>query len=462
MVVRAQVQSVVAGNTAFAQDLYGQLATNQGNLFFSPYSISTCLGMTYEGAAGSTEAQMSEVLGFGTNQQQFASLFGELQSDLEATEATNAIELNIANVLWTQEGFPFLPSFIETATNQYQANVNQVDFANAPGVTTEINNWVAQKTQNKIQNILAPGSVAGNTVLVLANAIYFLGTWTESFAVSNTTIAPFYLSTNSQVSVPLMHQLAPNIVGEQTSGIPFNYMQSSNFQAIELPYGTNQDSMLILLPSQVDGLAQLEKQLSPAFLSNVLAQMSPQSVEVYLPRFTLGSFFDLSGTLAAMGMPDAFTPYVANFSGMDGALDLYISFVVHKAWVQVNETGTEAAAATVVGVGATVVGLGPPVFRADHPFLFFIRDTQSGSLLFMGRVADPSQSGGAAPQLTFGLTDSKLKISWPYPSTGWTLRQNGDLTTTNWTSSSGVANDGTNNSITITPASGSMFFRLSQ
>jgi serpin B len=299
-------------------------------------------------------------------------------------------------------------------------------------------------------------------VLVLANAIYFLGTWTESFAVSNTTIAPFYVTSNSQVQVPLMHQLAPNIPGQQTTGIPFNYMGTSNFQAIELPYGTNQDSMLILLPSQVDGLAQLEQELSPAFLSNVLAHMSPQYVEVFLPRFTLGSFFDLSGTLAGMGMLDAFTPNVANFSGMDGAQDLYISFVVHKAWVQVNEAGTEAAAATLVGIGATVVGLGPPQFRADHPFLFFIRDTQSGSLLFMGRVADPSQSGAAAPQLTFGLTGNKLKISWPYPSTGWALLQNSDLTTTNWTPSSGIANDGTNNSITITPSSGSRFFRLSQ
>ena len=459
MAVTAQVQSVVAGNTAFALDLYGELATNQGNLFFSPYSISTCLGMTYAGAAGSTEAQMAEVLGFGTNQQQFASLFGELQSDLAATQETNVIQLNIANVLWIQEGFPFLPAFLGTATNQYQANVNQVDFAEAAAVTEEINNWVAQKTRNKIQDILAPGSITANTVLVLANAIYFLGTWTESFAVSNTVNAPFYLSTNSQVEVPLMHQLVPTSGG----GIAFNYMQTGDFQAIELPYASNQDSMLILLPSQVDGLAQLEQQLSPAFLSNVLAQMTPQSVEVYLPRFTLGSFFDLSGTLAAMGMPDAFTPEVANFSGMDGAQDLYITFVVHKAWVQVNETGMEAAAATVVGIGTTVVGPPPPLFRADHPFLFLIRDTQSGSLLFMGRGANPSPSAGAAtPQLTFGLTGNKLKISWPYPSTGWTLRQNPDLTTTNWTPSSGIGNDGTNNSITITPSQGSMFFRLSQ
>ena len=160
MAATAQVQSLVASNTTFALNLYSQLATNSGNLFFSPYSISTCLAMLYAGASGNTEQQMSQVLGFGTNQQQFASLFGQLQAELEADQQTNAIELNIANALWTQEGFPFLPSFLETATNQYQANVNQADFAtDADAATQAINNWVAQETQNKIQNIVPPGFI---------------------------------------------------------------------------------------------------------------------------------------------------------------------------------------------------------------------------------------------------------------------------------------------------------------
>jgi serpin B len=459
----AQLQSLVASNTAFALNLYGQLATNQGNLFFSPYSISTCLAMTYAGARGETAAQMAQVMGFGTNQPQFASLFGQLLSEIEADQQTNALELNTADALWIQEGYPFLPSFLETATNQYQANLNQVDFGTeAAAATQDINNWVAQETQNKIQNILPAGSINASTRLVLVNAIYFLGVWTEAFAVSNTLTQPFYLSTNSQVQVPLMHQFVPTIMGG--SGLAFPYMESRNFQAIELPYASNQVSMVILLPSQVDGWRQLEQQLSPAFLSAVLAQMSPRYIDIFLPRFTLESSFDLSETLENMGMPDAFAPGAADFSGIDGAQDLVISDVLHKAWVAVNEAGTEAAATTVTIVTPTV-GLMSPVFRADHPFLFFIRDTQSGSLLFLGRVANPSPSvANAAPALHLSLTPSgqSLNISWPYPSTGWTLRQNPDLSTTNWTPSGGITNDGTNNFLSISTQAGALFFRLSQ
>ena len=460
MAVTAQVQSIVASNTAFALNLYGQLATSPGNLFFSPYSISTCLAMTYAGASGDTEAQMSDVLGFETNQQQFASLYGQLQAELESDQQTNAIELNIADALWTQEGFPFLSSFLETATNQYQANINQINFSTEAGLAIqEINDWVAQETQNKIQNILAPGSINGSTRLVLANAIYFLGAWTASFEVTNTSIQPFYLSSSNAVAAPLMYQPPPSSYGGRLNGI--NYMSAGNFQAVEMPYGSNQLSMVILLPNQVDGLGQLEQELSPAFLSGVLAGMSPGNIAVYLPRFTLESSFELSDTLADMGMTDAFESGIADFSGIDGANDLSISAVFHKAWVQVNEAGTEAAAATVVIVPATIAPPPPAVFRADHPFFFFIRDTQSGSILFLGRLANP---GNSAPisALTVKPSGNTFKISWPSLFRGWSLVQNSDLTMTNWTLVGGISNDGTNNSITITPSAGNVFFRLRQ
>jgi serpin B len=465
----AQVQSVVAGNTAFALNLYGQLASAPGNLFFSPYSISTCLAMLYAGASGNTEQQMSQVLGFGTNQQQFASLFGRLQVELATDQQTNAIELDIANALWTQEGFPFLSSFLETASNQYQANLNQADFVNSSDAARQaINDWVAQETHDRIQNILAPGSLNSQTRLVLANAIYFLGVWTEAFALTNTSTQPFYLSSNHEVEVPLMCQPSP-----PGSGVKFRYMRNyaygiqvpaptNGFQAIELPYASNQVSMLILLPSQIDGLGQLERQLSPAFLSNVLAQMVQQPVEVFLPRFTMASSFDLTTTLAALGMPDASTAGLADFSGIDGRQDLYLSHLFHKAWGQVNEAGTEAAAATIGVVGTTAFPEdGPPVFRADHPFLFLIRDTQTGSVLFLGRLTNPSASAApAARTLTVTPSAGCLKISWPASLTGLTLRQSTDLT--HWTASTGVSSDGTNNSITInTSPSGSRFFRLS-
>ena len=465
MVGTPQVQSVVDGNTAFALNLYSQLATNSGNLFFSPYSISTCLAMLYAGASGNTEHQMSQVLGFGTNQQQFASLFGQLQKELGADQQTNAIELHIANALWVQEGFPVLPSFLETATNQYQANVGQADFVTeGDAVRLEINNWVAQETRNKIQDILPPGSLNAETRLVLANAIYFLGAWTISFAETSTSTRPFYLSSTNLVKVPLMHQSFWIFDGDGNE-ITFNYMDNwgggysiptNGFQAIELPYGSNQLSMVILLPSQIDGLGRLEQQLSPAFLSNVLGQMRPYQVEIYLPRFTVDSSFNLGNTLAAMGMPDAFTPF-ANFSGIDGGQDLYVSFVLHKAWVEVNEAGTEAAAATV----GPIAGIPPPIFRADHPFIFLIRDTRTGSLLFLGRLTNPDSSAPpATPALTVTPSAGGLTISWPASLTGLRLRQSSDLA--NWTASTGVSNDGTNNFITITASqSRSLFFRLS-
>jgi serpin B len=464
----AQVQSLVASNTDFALNLYSQLGTNAGNLFLSPYSISTFLAMTYAGARGDTEAQMSQVLGFETNQQQFASLFGELQDELEVDQQSSSVQLKIANALWTQIGFPFLPSFLETATNQYQASVSQTDFAtNAAGATQAINDWVAQETDSKIQNIVPPGAINADTVLVLANAIYFLGAWTYSFEVTNTTTEPFYLSSTNQEDVPLMYQPAwTGPLGLIPVTPQFDYLETNDFQALDLPYGTNEvASMLILLPSQIDGLSQLEQQLSPAFLSSVLAQMSPQYVNVFLPRFTLESFFSLSNTLANMGMPDAFTPGVADFSGIDGMDDLFISFVLHKAWGQVNEAGTEAAAATLGGSQGNGVGIVSYTFRADHPFVFFILDNQTGTILFMGRLADPGQSAPTSmpiPQLAITQSGNSLKIAWPFPSTPWTLRQNPDLTTTNWTPTGGISNDGTNNFITITPSAGNLFFRLNQ
>jgi len=375
-----QLQSLVEGNTAFGLNLYGELATNSGNLFFSPYSVSTCLAMTYAGARGETEEQMAQVLGFGSNQQQLSSSFGELQRDLEETR--KGVTMDIANALWTQKGYPFLPAFLETASGQYQASAKQADFVTgANAATAAINRWVAQKTKDKIQDILPSGILNPDTRLVLANAIYFKGPWAKPFEKNGTSTQPFYLSGTGQVGAPLMQKFDT-----------VNYMETGDFQAVELPYRGNRLSMVILLPRQVDGCGQLEEQLAPAFLSSTLAQMTNQDVQIFLPRFTLGSHFDLADTLAEMGMPDAFQ--TADFSGMDGTTNLFISHVFHKAWGEVDEGGTEAAASTVVTVGPTAVEppiLPIPVFRADHPFIFFIRDTQSESILFLGRLADPSQ-----------------------------------------------------------------------
>jgi serpin B len=378
----AQTQSLVVGNTAFALDLYGQLKTGSGNLFFSPYSISTCLAMTYAGARTGTEKQMGQVLHFEKNQKQLHSAFGELQRQLSEVSRQQGIELSIANGLWVQRDPPLLPAFLQIAKGEYQANVNQADFrTGAAEASDEINRWVAQKTKDKIQNILPPGSLTDLTRLVLANAIYFQGVWARQFEKAGTSNQPFHHSTARHVEVPLMHHFDE-----------VRYTADADFQAVELPYKGGELSMVILLPRQVDACGNLEDRLTPALLSRSLGGMKKQKVEIFLPRFKLESSFELNDTLAKMGMPDAFGPK-ADFSGMDGTKFLYISAVFHKAWGEVNEEGTEAAAATAVVMTRSALikqPPPPPIFRADHPFIFFIRDIRSGSVLFLGRLVDPT------------------------------------------------------------------------
>ncbi|MGA2173462.1 MAG: serpin family protein [Verrucomicrobiota bacterium] len=382
----AQTKSLVEGNTAFALDLYARLSGAPGNLFFSPYSISTALAMTYAGARGETETQMSRVLHFSKGEARLHSSFGELQRQLNDAQKQKGIQLDIANALWAQQGEPFLPAFLKIAKDDYQASVKQADFqTDADAVRREINRWVAQKTRDKIQDILPPGSVDSATALVLANAIYFKGLWGSPFEKAATSIQPFHLSASSHADALLMHR-----VGD------VSYTGNDDFQAVELPYDGYELSMMILLPRQIDALGQLEKQLSPTFLARLDAQMPIQEVEIFLPKFKLESDFKLNDTLAKMGMPDAFIWRKADFSGLNGANDLFISGVFHKAWVEVTEGGTESAAATAVVMTRSTESVAkppppppPPVFRADHPFLFLIRDTRSGSLLFVGRLADP-------------------------------------------------------------------------
>jgi len=378
----AETKAVVAGNTAFAIDLYGRLRTTPGNLFFSPYSISTCLSMAYAGARGETEQQMARVFIFDTNQAPLHAAFGELQRQLAAIGQEKGVELNIANALWSQKGYPFLSAFLHNTQVNYQANFNQADFKHeAEAARTKINEWVAEKTKEKITDILPPRSLNPLTRLVLANAIYFKGVWAKRFEKGQTSSQPFHLSGTSQITVPLMHH-----------SDEVRYMENSDFQAVELPYRSNELSMVVMLPRQIEGCGTLESRLTPELLSASLSQMTRREVVIFLPRYKLESRFNLNATLAAMGMPDAFGPK-ADFSGLDGTKDLYISGVFHKAWGEVNEEGTEAAAATatVFHLNAVVKPvLLPPVFRADHPFLFFIRDTRSGSILFLGRLSNPS------------------------------------------------------------------------
>jgi serine protease inhibitor len=377
----ASTQALVEGNTAFACDLYGQFKNSPGNLFFSPYSISTALAMTYAGAKGETEKQMAHTLHFSGEQPRLHAGFGELQKQLTEIGKLKGIELNIANALWAQQGRQFLPPFLNIATGDYQAIVKQVDFQTASEpARNEINGWVAQKTKDKIQNILPPGSLDDLTRLVLANAIYFKGAWSAPYEKGQTSTQPFYLLTSGNVKAPLMHHYDE-----------VKYVEEGDFQAVELPYGKGEVSIVILLPGEPQGCGKLEDRLTPAFLSGALRRMKKEKVEIFLPRFKLESNFALKPVLARMGMSDALSDK-ADFSGMDGTKRLFISGVFHKAWAEVNEEGTEAAAATVVVAAQRAIKKvppPPPVFRADHAFIFLIRDTRSGSILFLGRLANP-------------------------------------------------------------------------
>ncbi len=375
-----ETRALVEGNTAFALELYTQLKDQPGNLFLSPYSISTALGMTSAGARGETARQMHKVLHFET--EMVDSSFGALQRQLTETGKQPGIELNIANTLWAQKGDPFLPAFVKVVSGVYQANLNQADFkTEAEAARGKINGWVSQQTKERIQDILPAGSLDPLTRLVLANAVYFKGIWAKPFDKAATSKQPFHTSATSQTGTSLMHHFDT-----------VRYAEEETFQAVEVPYKNGELTMVILLPKKVDGIGKLENQLTPALISGVLGRMKEQRVEIFLPRFKLESNFGLKGVLEKMGMTDAFTAQ-ADFSGIDGKRRLYLSAVFHKAWGEVNEEGTEAAAATAVVASrapSPVAPAAPPVFRADHPFIFFIRHPQSGTLLFIGRFSKPT------------------------------------------------------------------------
>ncbi|MHC4149904.1 MAG: serpin family protein [Planctomycetota bacterium] len=384
--------AVVQGNNDFALELYAQLRDQQGNLFLAPYSISTALAMTYAGARGRTEAQMARVLHFPMtvtpgaepssasvhNRQQFHTTFGSIVKGLNARGDEGAYELTVANALWGQQGYGFLAEFLDLIEASYDGNLNEVDFVNSPNAACrKINAWVEERTNGKIKDLIPEGMLSPLIRLVVTNAIYFKGNWASQFKEENTKDAPFTLADGKKINAPLMNQTAE-----------FGYMQTADFQALELPYVDQELSMIIFLPKKFDALPQFEKTLTTENLSRWMHKLRKQKVIVSVPKFKMTKQFGLVKVLAGMGMTDAFSG-TADFSGINGKKDLFISAIIHKAYVDVNEEGTEAAAATAVLVGRTSVAPPPPVFRADHPFLFLIRDNQSGGILFIGRLMNP-------------------------------------------------------------------------
>jgi serpin B len=386
--VPADVRTLVRGNNAFALDLYGRLRAKGGNLFCSPYSISTALAMTSAGAGGETAAQMARALHFTLDRERLHPAFAELIRALNGHGLPRDYQLSVAQSLWGDVRLSVRRDFQQLIHTNYGARLRQRDFRLAPDeARAQINRWVADRTNYKIKDLLHPEDIDETTRMVLVNAIYFKAGWHEPFREGETNKEAVFHAAGKDVKAALMEQAKR-----------FAYAEVEGCQVVELPYEGEELAMVVLLPRRRDGLGKLERSLTAAKLEAWLGKLKPLVVEVGLPRFRFDARLDLGDELQALGMPLALSDR-ADFSGVSTADRLSISRVIHQAFVDVTEGGTEAAAATASVLalpGPGGGGSGPQaVFRADHPFLFLIRDRRTGSILFLGRVTDPS-AGAAA------------------------------------------------------------------
>jgi serpin B len=379
----ADVSTIAQDNNAFSVDLYGKLSSEPGNLFFSPASVTSAFAMAYAGARGTTASEMASTLHFALTPDRLHPAMGALLTQLNGPH-TN-YELHMANALWAEKDQHFLADYIDLTKRDYGAGFQPVDFKSDPEAARAlINNWVAQQTQQKILNLVPAGSVTPLTRLILTNAIYFKAAWAEPFSKSQTQSEDFHLSASQSVKADLMHL-----------DLGGRYFRGPDFQAIELTYKSNELSMIVLLPDDLDGLPALEKSFTVANIDKWIGSLlNEDKIVVTFPRFKITQQFELSAALEALGMKQAFQASTADFSAITGHRDLYISAAIHKAYIDVDEEGTEAAAATAIALFTMIMRQAPAppiVFRADHPFLFLIRDNKSGAILFIGRLTDPTK-----------------------------------------------------------------------
>jgi serpin B len=378
----AQVPQLVEGNTEFALDLYGLLFDARQNLFYSPYSISLALAMTYAGAKGDTEQQMAQALHFTLAQERLHAAFNALDQALasrgQEVEEDQRFRLNVANALWGQQDYAFLAAFLDTLAQNYGAGMRLVDFQGAPEAARQtINEWVEQQTEDRIKDLLPAGSITPLTRLVLSNAIYFNAAWMHPFNEKATEDGDFHLLDGKTVTVPMMRQ------SER-----FGYYAGDGYQAVELPYVGGEMSMVILLPD-AGTFDDFAKGLDAPQLAGIMEQLRSQQVLLTMPKFEYESGFELKKALTSLGMVQPFS-MEADFSGMTGRPELFIDDVYHKAFVAVDEEGTEAAAATAVVMQLTAAPAMPVEVTVDRPFVFLIRDIDTGAVLFLGHVVNPA------------------------------------------------------------------------
>ena len=377
---------LVEGNSAFALALYQALKGQKGNLFYSPYSISLALAMTYAGARGETAEQMADTLHFFLEQERLHPAFNWLDAELasrgEGAQGKDGegFRLNIVNAIWGQKDYEFLTEFLDVLAENYGAGLRILDFITETEASRlAINQWVSDQTEGRIEELIPEGVLDEWTRLVLTNAIYFNAAWKYPFDEKATANGLFYLLDGGQVTVPMMKQTES-----------FGYTEGEGYQAVELLYDGGELSMVIILP-EGGNFASFEEGLQAQQVSDIISGLQPTEVALTMPKFEFDSEFKLKDTLAGMGMPIAFSPDEADFSGMTGNRELFISEVVHKAFVAVDEAGTEAAAATAVIVETSSMPVEPPLeVTVDRPFIFLIRDIETGTILFVGRVLNPT------------------------------------------------------------------------
>ena len=375
-----ELMHVVEANRHFALDLYKRYSAGENNVFFSPYSISSALAMTCEGAGGKTAEEIKKVFYFPQDE---SMREGYLCLYKDINRKDKKYKLSTANALWAQDDYSFLGKYFGVVEKYYGGSVKNMDFTSRPEPSRmEINSWVEKETGGKIKDLIPPGSIDSLTRLVLTNAVYFKGEWVKQFDSKKTEEKDFTVSENKTVKVLMMQRTGKDA--------RFHYAEDSIAQVLEMPYSGEDLSMLVLLPKNRD-MKRLENSLSPEKLRAWKNSLENRRVEVFFPKFKFGTKYFMAEDLAAMGMPEAFTGN-ADFSGMTGRKDLCISQVIHQAFVEVNEEGTEAAAATGVVMKLTAMPSGKenvPVFRADRPFVFIIQQKKNGNILFIGKVNNP-------------------------------------------------------------------------
>ena len=387
MAASEQVAVVAEATNKFALDLHTCLANRDqfanDNLFYSPASLLIALAMTCYGARGNTAAEIMKVLHVASvSSPDLNKSMKKFIDTLNGASDENN-KLLTANRLFVQKSFEILEAFKIGTREFYDAELALVDYiTNAEKAREEINHWVEQKTNDKIKDLIPPGMLSSDTRLTLVNAIYFKGLWLEKFKEEKTISKSFFVSQNEEIKVNMMHQTSE-----------FKYFESQELacHVLEMPYIGRKMSMVIYLPKEINGLAELEEKMTYDNLQKSLSLLdaSKKEVEVVLPKFKLTQQFDLNDILSKMGVQEMFIPGKADLSGITAA-PLFVSKVVHKAFVDVNEEGTEAAAATAIGVAFMCMPLPKPMFKADHPFLFLIRHNDSGAILFLGRLMKPS------------------------------------------------------------------------